>query len=1437
MAVLTYTAPRTPETTPSVNVPTAVWRLRELLVCAALTGLCVTQDPGLVVPDTKLDMALNPAGFLDRAADLWTSQWQFGMLQNQATGYFFPMGPFFLLGSVLGVPAWLVQRLWMAALLCVAFTGVTRLARALGLGTPASRLVAAAVFALSPRALTLVGTASVELLPYCLAPWAVLPLVRGAARGAPRQAAALSGLAVACMGGVNAAAVACAVLPSLLFLLTRGRGPRRRRLLGWWLAAVVAATFWWLVPLVLLQRYGFPFLPYTESSAVTTATTSLPAALRGTTDWVGYLSVDGLPWWRSGWALATVPWLAAATGIIACVGLAGLARRDLPERTFLIFGAVAGLLALTAGNAADGGAAFAVAVREALDGPLAPLRNLHKFDVVLRLPLALATAHLLATMGGAGFGRRFRFPSGLAPRRVLTGAMAAVLLAVAAAAGAAGLTAVGGFSALPEHWRQAAAFLDRNAGDSTTLLLPGSSFGEYNWGRPMDEPIQPLLKSRWAVRSLVPAGSAGNARLLAAIDDRLAAGRRSPGLAQVFARLGVRYLVIRNDLRPNPGGIAWPVLVHRTLDSAPGLVKVAQFGPLGGLDGDLGGTWDFGLQRRYPLIEIYRVEGSAPRIGIVDPARALNLTGAPETLLDLADVGLLNDRPVILSGDGRRHGAVPVLADSMRSREMDFGSIRGNTSRTFTSTDRPRQARTTHDMVDPAWQGGHVVAAYNGIVDVRASSSAADVAGPPALRDPSASPFAAIDGDQETAWLTDGGARPVGQWLEVHFRHSIRPNAIELQVVADGRIGASVTVVDVSTEAGSYVHWLGHSPGNAAVRLTVPNGPTDRLRITIRQVSGLNLAGRRAGIRELRIPGIRAERFLQLPASPAATAAAMLVLADRPDYRPACTTAGTDYVCAPDLIRRGEDPGFVTRRFLLANAATVPVTGMARPTPAAALAKYDEVERGPWYSVSSTWFSDPVASSRALSDGDRGTAWWADPADPEPTLELTWNERRRVESVRLRLPADFAASQPRTVRITGDDGIREATVESDGVVQFPALHTRRLVIAVTSVVRKVSLSTIDLEAQVLPVGLSSVDVDGVPEANRTPDLNRRITLPCGKGPAVILNGRPVPTTASGTLRQLRDLEPIQYRSCGDVSLRVGFNAVSAPANQFVVHSVVLGRPDQPRSGSRATGMAVGRDVRKATAVRWDDERRVVEVGPGSAALLTVAENANPGWQATLDGRSLEPVRVDGWKQAWRIPAGSGGNVELVFAPARANQIALYIGVGLLVLLIGLAVVPAGRRRPPPVPGAPQFIPGAAVAAIAVTVLLGGVIGAATAVAVVVAFPRRAPTPKWIFVPALLGCLAQAGASAWAYGRLLTDSASAALGALAVIPQCLILAAVAALLLAMRAVPRPGLISRPHAVDPRPTDVVESASTVRGGANEKFDTDPLERILASQTRCR
>ena len=249
------------------------------LVTAVSLTLTFAQSPGKISPDTKLDLTANPLRFLARALDLWNSELPFGQAQNQAYGYLFPHGAFFLLGDILGLPGWVTQRLWWALLLTVGFWGLLRLAEALGIGSPGARVIAAAAFALSPRVLTTIGAISSETLPMMLAPWVLLPVVsalRGeggptaAGQGTVRVLAARSALALALMGAVNAVATLTGCLPALIWWACHRPNRLWLRFTAWWALCTVLAITWWVVALVMLGRISPQFLDYIESSGVTT---------------------------------------------------------------------------------------------------------------------------------------------------------------------------------------------------------------------------------------------------------------------------------------------------------------------------------------------------------------------------------------------------------------------------------------------------------------------------------------------------------------------------------------------------------------------------------------------------------------------------------------------------------------------------------------------------------------------------------------------------------------------------------------------------------------------------------------------------------------------------------------------------------------------------------------------------------------------------------------------------------------------------------------------------------------------------------------------------------------------------------------------------------------------------------------------------------------
>ena len=81
-----------------------MWRIRHVAACIALAAFAFNCDSGLLVPDTKLDLTINPLAFLGRALHMWDPQGLAGQVQNQAYGYLFPMGPFFALGKAMAIP-------------------------------------------------------------------------------------------------------------------------------------------------------------------------------------------------------------------------------------------------------------------------------------------------------------------------------------------------------------------------------------------------------------------------------------------------------------------------------------------------------------------------------------------------------------------------------------------------------------------------------------------------------------------------------------------------------------------------------------------------------------------------------------------------------------------------------------------------------------------------------------------------------------------------------------------------------------------------------------------------------------------------------------------------------------------------------------------------------------------------------------------------------------------------------------------------------------------------------------------------------------------------------------------------------------------------------------------------------------------------------------
>ncbi|MEU9738297.1 alpha-(1-_3)-arabinofuranosyltransferase family protein [Micromonospora chersina] len=1336
-------------------------RFRHVAVCIVLSALAFQQEPGLTVPDTKVDLNVNPAGWLLRSLHLWDPTGTFGQLQNQAYGYLWPMGPFFLIGSELGLPAWVVQRLWWALLFCVAYLGAVRLAGRLGIGTPAARMIAAVSFALSPRILTQLGWSSVESWPSAIAPWVLIPLV-GLAHGRPlRRAVAGSALAVACAGGVNATAVFAVVPLALLWLATLRPVRRRVTALAAWSGAVALATAWWLVPLLVLGRYSPPFLDYIESARFTTSVTDTVTVLRGASYWVAYLSGPFGPSLPAGAQLATDRALVVATLAVALLGVVGLSRPGMPHRRFLVTGLLLGVALVGLGHVSDLPNVLAGPEREFLDGAGAPLRNVHKFDVLLRLPLALGMAHLIGLLIRVARtvpARRRRRATALA--WLAAGVAATAVVGVAGPALAGGLTTPGGVTKVPRYWSEAADWLDSHTGRGRVLVVPGARFPSYDWGSTTDEIAQPLLDGRWAVRNAIPFTPPTTIRLLDAVEAALANGDGSAGLADLLARSGVSHVLFRADLDHGRSNTARPAVVRQALERTPGLTLVAGFGPVRGGGATDGVFRDHGLDVPTRALEVFRVDRPVEPVVAYDRNDVTTVVGGPESLLEMAAAGQLTAAPTVLAGDAGDATGPVTLTDGLRRRDVSFGRLR-DTSATLTASDSFDVPAPAHDYL-PDWGADQsTVARYDGVTAVRASSSRAQVGVRGGAR-PEYQPFAALDGDPGTSWQSAPDTVGSEQWLEVTLAASTRIRQVRVKF----DLGADTVPTKVVVTAG-YESLAVESFGDS-MTFDLPGVHATRdLRIAIEATIGQRPGSGTVGISEIEIPGLRTGRTLAMPAPPATDRPATVVVSAAPTT-PACFFVDGHPRCSADVARGSEDGRSIDRTFSLPTSGSYAAQVWARPEPGSALnavldrqvAAAQPLRLAPAVTASSTAVPDPAARPGAVLDGDPATAWSPAPSDENPILHLAWPRPQVISGLRFSLDPEVAASKVGSVRVVGDDGVRGGLLNKNGQLTLqPPMRTDEITIQFLDKPSSYSEDPYGEKApEPLPIAVGEVSVLPAGPA-RTPDLDAPVKLACGSGPTLEIAGAQVHTRLTATVRDLLEAREVPAVPCGTTE--------PGPLGLASGQSRLLATPGELARATRVAlvpGPAQSRAVPQASPVEVTDwsatERRVRVADRSVDRVLVVRENTNAGWRATVGGRVLTPLVVDGWQQGWLLPAGTSGEVVLRFVPDTAYRAGLFLGGVLLVGVVVLAVLPERRTTPsatgrPARRRGPGSLPLLLVGAAAV-VLSGGLLGVLlVTVGLVLASwgPLRLPWPRdprrarlavrlaWSWLPAALLLLA------------------------------------------------------------------------------------------------
>jgi len=314
---------------------------------------------------------------------------------------------------------------------------------------------------------------------------------------------------------------------------------------------------------------------------------------------------------------------------------------------------------------------------------------------------------------------------------------------------------------------------------------------------------------------------------------------------------------------------------------------------------------------------------------------------------------------------------------------------------------------------------------------------------------------------------------------------------------------------------------------------------------------------------------------------------------------------------------------------------------------------------------------DPAQGPGALADGDPSTTWVA--SSSRPRILLTLPHRTTLSRLQLDLDPGAPASLPKRLVLRAGSRHRVIDVDANGGARLPHWRVRRLAVRVESTYP--AFTPDGQQFTELGPGISELEING---RALTSSVFSTVTIPCGQGPRLDIGGTVFDTSLTANVRSLLRGTVVPFQVCVPdgaaprVTLAGPTRVVAAPTDALRVDSLTLTRPGADLGSSRpatvtrtGSGMPTSLDVPART----------------SPTVLSMPQNINPGWQATLDGTVLPAQRAHGWQQAWVLPTGPAATVDVRFTPARLFTGLLILGAVLAAVCVA-AVSPLRLRRGP-----------------------------------------------------------------------------------------------------------------------------------------------------------
>jgi len=1347
--------PLVPESEPSVAGPTdrtsgrngslyarlrspgglRTWVDYVLLAVLAFVPMVAAQ-PGVVSDDTKTYLYLDPGRYVRQAISVWDPHVGLGTVTHENIGYLLPMGPFYWVLAELHVPLWVAQRLWMGCLLYAAGAGALYLCRVLGLSGP-GRYVTAIAFMFTPYVLQYSGRISVILMPWAGLPWMLAFVVLALRKGGWRYPA-LFALVVALVSGINASSILyVGIAPALWLpyavLVTRESTWRKAWGVAWKVAGLtVWVSLWWAVGLQIEAAYGVNVLKYTETVPSTSGASLASEILRGLGYWYFYGTDRAGPWTQTSvlytqnvglilWSFS-VPVLAFLAAFLA----------RWRYRSYFILITVLGMVMAVGPNPFDHPSGVGSVIKAVMVDTTAGLamRSTDRAS-----PLVILSMAVFLGSGVSALSFRVRTTS------LAVGAFAVVAVAGATSPLWTGQILADGFNqpaVPPDYVRAAATALDKAHPGTRLYALPGNNFAAQRWGDTIDTVYPGLMTRPFITHEQQIMGSLPTADVLEAVDGPLQDGVMNwDAMAPMAALLSAGDVLVQYDQAYERYDTPNPQTLAAELATPPkGLVDPVPYGsprPNVSLlphfdENSLALPANPGWPA--PLVS-YTVTDPRPIVRAESTATPLVVAGDASGVVGAASVGLLAGNPTILySGTLDTNRALQrstlsqpahlVVTDTNRKQGYRWNSLNQNTGYTETAAQGPDTADPSDaplNLFPGAPADAQTTTALAGVSSVTASSYGSSITYLPEDR-----PAAALDGNLQTAWLTNSFTNQIGEWWQVVLARPRTEDQLHLVQPQTGIPDRHITRITLTFDGGHPVTLALSlaSRTTAGQTVTFPARTFRTLRITVSGVAvddPSSPSGSRSsvGFAEIGIPGVSVDETVVMPqdllrAAGTSSASDRLTL-----VMTRVRTSGTP--------PRTDPEASLHRQFWLPTTRTFSLVGQARVSP---LIPDDEIDRvvgrpGSDYTGTVAYSlgrlpNDLRSNAMATLDRDPSTVWQPGFGVAQQTgawLQYHFARPLTFSHLDLQIVADGRHSVPTRLTISTDSGsstvplppIAASTVAGavvDVPIDFPTLTGSSVRITVDGVDILNTLNYYSQTPIALPIGIATVGFPGIDAAPVPTD----VPTSC-RSDLVSVDGAPVWVQVTGTTADALDRKPLDVSLCGPdaggLTLGPGEHTLTSALgqtsaydiDQLVFDSAPGGGAMPVASPTTLAAPTVGHsptvvvDSQTATTIHATVDG--VTTTPGSTPFdVILGESINKGWTATVDGGPGlgEPVLIDSFANGWRIDPASVApyvhhgqlTVTLRWTPQRTVNAAVIVSLVGIILCIALALWPNRRRR-------------------------------------------------------------------------------------------------------------------------------------------------------------